>query len=198
MGNKRPLRIIIAGAPASGKGTQCQLIKDMYGLVHLSTGDMLRSAIKDRTDVGKEAKEYIDNGKLVPDELVINIVKERLQKEDCQTKGWLLDGFPRTRAQANALAKLGIDVDCFLFLDVPDSEIVQRVTGRRTDSKTGRIYHLAHNPPPDDVHLNTLVHRSDDTEEKVKVRLQQFHDNFNSVKECYEDIIVNVDGNQKP
>merc|ERR1711862_342899 len=179
--DKKPLRIIIAGAPASGKGTQCQLIKDIYGLVLLSTGDMLRSAIKDGTDVGKEAKEYMDNGKLVPDELIINIVKERLQENDCKIQGWLLDGFPRTYAQAKALSSMGINPNCFLYLNVPDSQIIERVTGRRIDPISNKIYHLIYNPPPFNVKAN-LIHRSDDTKQKIMVRLKQFHDNFNSVK----------------
>jgi adenylate kinase len=127
-------KIIIAGAPAAGKGTQCEIIKRELGVVHLSTGDMLRAAVNEQSELGMKAKSYIDEGKLVPDDLIINVVVERLQMPDCQSKGWLLDGFPRTRAQADALTRLGIEVDQFVLLDVPEEVLVERVTGRRTYS----------------------------------------------------------------
>jgi adenylate kinase len=125
-------------------------------------------------------------------------MKERLKQEDCQTRGWLLDGFPRTQAQARALEVEGINADCFIFLNVPDEVLVERVVGRRTDPTTGKIYHLKFNPPPleDADLLARLVHRSDDTEEKVKVRLQQFHANVEAVRGSYSDISVVVDGNR--
>ena len=110
-------KIIIAGAPAAGKGTQCEIIKKELGVIHLSTGDMLRAAVKDGTELGVKAKEFMDAGQLVPDDLIINVVVERLQQPDCQSKGWLLDGFPRTRAQADAIAALGIVADSFILLD---------------------------------------------------------------------------------
>eukprot|EP00636_Phaeomonas_parva_P018800 CAMPEP_0118874334 /NCGR_PEP_ID=MMETSP1163-20130328/15823_1 /TAXON_ID=124430 /ORGANISM="Phaeomonas parva, Strain CCMP2877" /LENGTH=126 /DNA_ID=CAMNT_0006809721 /DNA_START=99 /DNA_END=475 /DNA_ORIENTATION=- len=125
-----PLKIIIAGAPASGKGTQCERIREDFGVVHLSTGDMLRAAVKAGTEVGLRAKEAMESGQLVSDEIIIGIIKDRLAETDCQTKGWLLDGFPRTRAQADALAEAGITADIFLLLDVPDSALVERVVGR--------------------------------------------------------------------
>jgi adenylate kinase family enzyme len=120
-------KIIIAGAPASGKGTQCELIRDKYGVVHLSTGDMLREAAAKGTEVGVLAEQYMEQGKLVPDEVIIGAVKERLALPDCQEKGWLLDGFPRTGAQAEALRSAGLNADVFLFLAVPDAELVERV-----------------------------------------------------------------------
>lgn len=190
----QPYKIIISGAPASGKGTQCEMIKTNYGVVHLSTGDMLRAAVTEGTKVGKLAKEYMDSGKLVPDEVIIGVVSDRLAQSDCQESGWLLDGFPRTRAQADALAAAGVSADCFLFLNVPDSSLVERVVGRRTDPETGKIYHMTFSPPDDEKVLERLEQRSDDTEEKVKVRLEQFHDNVESVKGCYEDISIEVDG----
>lgn len=196
--NKKPLGIIIAGAPASGKGTQCELIKQNFGVVHLSTGDMLRAAVADGTPVGKQAKEYMDAGKLVPDEVIIGVVKDRLNEEDCRTKGWLLDGFPRTKAQADALAECGVTADCFIFLDVPDEVLVERVVGRRTDPETGKIYHMTFSPPDDDEVTQRLVQRSDDTEEKVKVRLEQFHTNVDAVSGCYTDISVDIDGTASP
>jgi len=196
----RPLSIIIAGAPASGKGTQCEVIKELYDVVHLSTGDILRAAVAARTPVGIVAKGYMDAGKLVPDEVIINIVKDRLQEEDCQTRGWLLDGFPRTKAQAEALKEAGVCADCFIFLNVPDEILVERVVGRRTDPVTGKIYHVKYFPPPEGSPeiLSRLVQRSDDTEEKVVVRLRQFHDNVAAVKGYYTDISVEIDGTSKP
>jgi len=125
-------------------------------------------------------------------------VKDRLQEKDCQEKGWLLDGFPRTQAQAKALEDAGVEADCFLFLDVPDEVLVERVVGRRTDPETGKIYHMVFSPPEDEEVLQRLEQRSDDTEEKVKVRLQQFHANVDAVKDSYTDISVSVNGNQNP
>lgn len=192
------LKIIIAGAPASGKGTQCEMIKENFGLVHLSTGDMLRAAVAAKTPVGKAAKSFMDGGKLVPDDVIIGVVKDRLALSDCRNKGWLLDGFPRTQAQAEALASAGVCADCFLFLNVPDEAIVERVVGRRTDPETGKIYHLKFSPPDDEEVSRRLEQRSDDTEEKIKVRLEQFHTNVAAVKGCYVDISADIDGTGKP
>jgi adenylate kinase len=121
-----------------------------------------------------------------------------LNEKDCQTKGWLLDGFPRTQAQAKALEDAGIEADAFIFLNVPDGVLVERVVGRRTDPETGKIYHMTFSPPEDDEVKERLTQRSDDTEEKVKVRLEQFHANVDAVKDSYTDISVTVDGNQAP
>eukprot|EP00541_Cyclophora_tenuis_P018842 CAMPEP_0116557868 /NCGR_PEP_ID=MMETSP0397-20121206/9488_1 /TAXON_ID=216820 /ORGANISM="Cyclophora tenuis, Strain ECT3854" /LENGTH=277 /DNA_ID=CAMNT_0004083391 /DNA_START=164 /DNA_END=997 /DNA_ORIENTATION=+ len=192
------LKLIIAGAPASGKGTQCAIIKENFGVVHLSTGDMLRAAVAAGTEVGKQAKDFMDAGKLVPDDVIIGVVKDRLAAEDCQSQGWLLDGFPRTQAQAQALAQAGVSADCFIFLEVPDDILVERVVGRRTDPETGDIYHLTFSPPEDDEVMARLVQRSDDTEDKVKVRLEQFHANVDAVKGSYTDISVDVDGTKTP
>ena len=137
----RPLKIIIAGAPASGKGTQCEVIKADYNVVHLSTGDILRAAVKAGSELGAEAKSYMDSGNLVPDELITGVVCDRLSQPDCEYQGWLLDGFPRTSAQAEALSRAGYDPDAFILLDVPQQCLVERVTGRRTDPETGKIYH---------------------------------------------------------
>mmetsp|Transcript_65161 Transcript_65161/g.132548 ORF Transcript_65161/g.132548 Transcript_65161/m.132548 type:complete len:431 (-) Transcript_65161:224-1516(-) len=194
------VNIIIAGAPASGKGTQCEIIKEEFGVVHLSTGDMLRAAVAAGTDVGVQAKEFMDSGKLVPDEVIIGIIRDRLDEADCKEQGWLLDGFPRTAAQAEALADAGCTADCFLFLDVPDEVLVERVVGRRTDPETGKIYHLTFSPPPadDEALVARLEHRSDDTEEKVVVRLEQFHANVAAVKGSYEDIMISIDETRAP
>mmetsp|Transcript_21271 Transcript_21271/g.43429 ORF Transcript_21271/g.43429 Transcript_21271/m.43429 type:complete len:290 (+) Transcript_21271:84-953(+) len=197
-GARKAPKLIIAGAPASGKGTQCEIIKEKFGVVHLSTGDMLRAAVAAETEVGKIAKDFMDSGKLVPDDVIIGVVKDRLSESDCVECGWLLDGFPRTPAQAEALAEAGVSADCFIFLNVPDDVLVERVVGRRTDPVTGKIYHMTFSPPDDDEVLARLEQRSDDTEEKVKVRLEQFHANVDAVKGSYTDIAVEVDGTQKP
>jgi adenylate kinase len=125
-------------------------------------------------------------------------IKDRLEQDDCQTQGWLLDGFPRTQAQAKALEECGAVADCFIFLNVPDEILVERVVGRRTDPETGAIYHMTFSPPENEDVIKRLVHRSDDTEEKVKVRLEQFHANVDAVSASYEMISVTIDGNQTP
>lgn len=159
---------------------------------------MLRAAVAAETDVGKQAKDFMDAGKLVPDEVIIGVVKDRLDESDCVESGWLLDGFPRTPGQAEALADAGVSADCFIFLNVPDDVLVERVVGRRTDPETGKIYHMTFSPPEDEEVLARLEQRSDDTEEKVKVRLEQFHANVDAVKGGYTDIYVEVDGTKKP
>jgi adenylate kinase len=192
-----PLGIIISGAPASGKGTQCERIREEYGLVHLSTGDMLRAAVAAGTEVGKKAKEIMEAGGLVPDDVVIGAIKERLAQPDVQEHGFLLDGFPRTPAQAEALKSLGLDIHVFLMLDVPDELILERVTGRRIDPETGNSYHVTFKPPPEEIE-HRLIQRKDDTEECVKPRLQNFHQNIANVRGHFEDVLVQVDGTGKP
>ncbi|KAF7096313.1 hypothetical protein CFC21_098278 [Triticum aestivum] len=190
-----PLNVMIAGAPASGKGTQCELIKAKYGLVHISAGDLLRAEIATGTDNGKQAKEFMEKGQLVPDEIVVNMVKGRLLQPDAQEKGWLLDGYPRSYSQAMALETLGIRPDIFILLDVPDELLVERVVGRRLDPETGKIYHLKYSPPENEEIASRLTQRFDDTEEKVKLRLQTHYQNIESLVSIYEDVIVKVNGN---
>ncbi len=140
------MRIILLGAPGAGKGTQAQFIMEKYGIPQISTGDMLRAAVKAGSELGKQAKEIMDAGKLVTDELVIALVKERIAQEDCR-KGFLLDGFPRTIPQADAMKEAGINVDFVLEFDVPDELIVDRIVGRRVHAPSGRVYHVKFNPP---------------------------------------------------
>jgi adenylate kinase len=174
--------IIIAGAPASGKGTQCELIVEKFGVVHISTGDVLRAEVQAGSELGMKAKECMDNGALVPDDLIIDIVKSRLAQEDCQEKGWLLDGFPRTGAQAEALKQAGISASHFVLLNVPDDILVERCVGRRSDPETGKIYHLKFTPPPDDPEVQArLVHRSDDTAEAMGKRIKMYKENVEAV-----------------
>ena len=188
-------KIIIAGAPASGKGTQCEYIVEKFGVVHISTGDALRDQVSKGTDMGKMAKEYMDKGALVPDDVIIGIVRDRLGSDDCKEKGWLLDGFPRTGVQAEALAKEGIEADKFVLLNVPDDVLIERCVGRRSDPVTGKIYHLKFNPPPEDKEIQArLVHRSDDTAEAMTSRITMYNNNVQAVKGYYKDITKEFDG----
>jgi adenylate kinase len=170
------------------------VIKAKYGVVHLSTGDILRAAVKEGTELGKQAKAFMDGGKLVPDELIIGVVAERLNQPDCKAHGWLLDGFPRTKAQADALKSAGHTPDCFILLDVPEEVLVERVSGRRTDPVTGKIYHLRFSPPESPEIAARLFQRSDDTEEKIKIRYREFQSHITAIRSSYEDRLVHVDG----
>jgi len=196
MSRSKGLQVIICGAPASGKGTQCEMIRDEYNLVHLSTGDMLRSAASEGTELGITAKGFMDRGELVPDELIVGIVKERIQQQDCMEQGWLLDGFPRTRAQADALQEEGFKVDSFIFLDVPDEILIERVVGRRMDPDTGKIYHLQFSPPENEDIAARLIQRSDDTEAKARVRLENFNAYTTAVAQVYKPQMFQINGNK--
>ncbi|OTQ07590.1 adenylate kinase [Gilliamella apicola] len=173
------MRIILLGAPGAGKGTQAQFIMQNYGIPQISTGDMLRAAVKAGSPLGLQAKSLMDAGKLVTDELVIALVKERIAQSDC-SNGFLLDGFPRTVPQADAMKAAGINVDYVLEFDVPDEVIIDRMSGRRIHAASGRVYHIRHNPPKveniDDVTGESLTIRKDDSEEIVRKRLVEYHD----------------------
>ncbi|MFQ1017605.1 adenylate kinase [Gilliamella sp. BG7] len=173
------MRIILLGAPGAGKGTQAQFIMQKYGIPQISTGDMLRAAVKAGSPLGLQAKELMDAGKLVTDELVIALVKERIAQSDC-ANGFLLDGFPRTVPQADAMKTAGINVDYVLEFDVPDAVIIDRMSGRRIHAPSGRVYHIRHNPPKvenvDDVTGEPLTIRKDDNEEIVRKRLVEYHE----------------------
>ncbi|MHB7671876.1 adenylate kinase [Providencia stuartii] len=172
------MRIILLGAPGAGKGTQAQFIMEKFGIPQISTGDMLRAAVKAGSELGLKAKELMDNGKLVTDELVIALVKERIKQDDCRN-GFLLDGFPRTIPQADAMKEAGINVDFVLEFDVPDEIIVERIIGRRVHAPSGRVYHVTFNPPKvenkDDVTGEELTIRKDDQEDTVRKRLVEYH-----------------------
>lgn len=194
--SKSAPRIIISGPPASGKGTQCEYIVERYGVVHISTGAMLREAVAAQTPLGKQAASYMDAGELVPDSLVISMLSERIVQDDCKQNGWLLDGFPRTAAQAAALDDAGIQPSAVLTLDVSDDVLVQRIVGRRQDPVTGAIYHLQFNPPPEDV-ISRLTRRSDDTDEKAKRRIANYRKHAQSIHDHYDSAIQSIQGERQ-
>jgi len=173
------MKIILLGAPGAGKGTQAQFLTSQYNIPQISTGDMLRAAIKEGTAMGKMAKEFMDAGKLVTDEIIIGLVKDRIAQADCKN-GFLLDGFPRTVPQADALTNAGVEIDAVIEIDVPDNVIVERMSGRRVHQNSGRTYHLTFNPPrvegKDDETGEALVQRADDKAEIVLDRLNVYHD----------------------
>ena len=193
---KKPLKIVIAGAPAAGKGTQSELLKARYNLVHISTGDLLRNAVRDRSPLGVRVMKYMNNAQLVPDAVITEVVCDRLRQRDCLERGWLLDGFPRTEAQALALSKASLNPDCFVLLDVPQKFMVDRITGRRLDPLTGKIYHLRYNPPPSSAVVERLVQRDDDTEDKIVRRYADFEQHIQGIKAHYQHIMLEVDGSK--
>lgn len=172
------MRIILLGGPGSGKGTQSQFITEEFGIPQISTGDMLRAAVKASTPLGIKAKEVMDAGGLVSDDIILGLIKERLAQDDC-SNGFLLDGFPRTIPQATGLANMGIEVDYVVEIEVDDEEIVRRMAGRRVHLDSGRTYHLIYNPPKqegiDDLTGEPLVQRADDHENIVRDRLTTYH-----------------------
>lgn len=172
------MRIILLGAPGAGKGTQAQFIMENFGIPQISTGDMLRAAVKAGSELGQQAKALMDAGKLVTDELVIALVKQRIAQDDCKG-GFLLDGFPRTIPQADAMKEAGIDIDIVLEFAVPDAVIIDRIAGRRVHAPSGRVYHVSYNPPKvegkDDLTGEALTIRKDDEESTVRKRLVEYH-----------------------
>lgn len=195
-GGSKPLKVIICGAPASGKGTQCEEIVKQFGLTHISAGDLLREEVAAGTEYGLRVKAFMDAGSLVPDDVVITLVKERLARPDAQSRGWLLDGYPRSASQAAALEAAGIRPELFILLNVPDELLVDRVVGRRLDPVTGKIYHLTYSPPESEEVAARLTRRSDDSEEKVVHRLRTHKDNVDAVISTYAPILMTVDGNR--
>ncbi|RUO35351.1 adenylate kinase [Aliidiomarina sanyensis] len=185
------MRIILLGAPGAGKGTQAQFLMNRYSIPQISTGDMLRAAIKAGTELGKKAKEVMDAGQLVSDDIMIGLVQERISQSDCEN-GFLLDGFPRTIPQADAMQEAGIDVDYVLEFDVADDVIVKRMAGRRVHPGSGRVYHIEHNPPKqdgkDDVTGEDLVIRDDDKEATVRKRLAIYHDQTKPLVSYYQNL----------
>jgi adenylate kinase len=182
------MRLILLGAPGAGKGTQAQYICEKYGIPQISTGDMLRAAVKAGTPLGVEAKKVMDAGGLVSDDIILGLIKERLQQADC-ANGFLFDGFPRTIPQAQALKDQGVNLDFVVEVDVADEEIIKRMSGRRVHPASGRTYHVIFNPPriegKDDLTDEPLIQRDDDNEETVRTRLDVYHSQTKPLVEFY-------------
>ena len=193
------MRVILMGPPGSGKGTQAKFITKKFGIPHISTGDILRAAVKVGTELGMIAKSVMDGGRLVSDELIINLVKERIIQDDCKN-GFLFDGFPRTIPQAKALVKSHVELDAVVEISVADEEIVQRISGRRVHEDSGRVYHISYNLPQvegkDDLTGEDLVHRKDDTEKTVRQRLVVYHDQTKPLVDFYQNMFADQ-GNPK-
>jgi adenylate kinase len=197
------MNLILLGAPGAGKGTQAKKIVEKYGIPQISTGDMFREAVAKGTELGRKAKEYMDRGELVPDDVVIGIVKERLSQPDCE-KGFILDGFPRTLKQAEALdtmlEELGKKIDAVINVDVPEEEIIKRIVYRRTCRSCGAVYNLIYSPPKEDMKCDKcggeLYQRDDDKEETVKARLKVYREQTEPLINYYaqKGVLHNVDG----
>jgi adenylate kinase len=185
------MRMILLGAPGAGKGTQAKFLTEAYGIPQISTGDMLRAAVKAGTEVGLKAKSVMDAGGLVTDDIIIALVKDRITQPDCKD-GFLFDGFPRTIPQAEAMRDAGVPIDVVLEIDVPDDEIVRRLSGRRVHLDSGRVYHVEFNPPAeegkDDVTGEALVQRDDDKEATVRKRLSIYHEQTKPLVDFYSDM----------
>ena len=190
------MRIILLGPPGAGKGTQAQVITQQFQVPQISTGDMLRAAVKAGTELGVAAKKIMDAGGLVSDEIIIGLVKERLTQPDC-VNGCLFDGFPRTIPQAQALISAGIAIEHVVEISVPDQEIISRLSGRRVHPNSGRVYHIQHNPPKvdgkDDVTGEDLVQRDDDKEETIKKRLEVYHQQTAQLVGFYQQLAASGD-----
>ena len=185
------MRLILLGPPGAGKGTQAQFISEKYAVPQVSTGDMLRAAIKSGSELGLKVKDVMDSGALVSDELIIELVQERIQQADC-TNGFLLDGFPRTIPQAQALKDAGVSIDFVIEISVDDEQIVSRLSGRRVHEGSGRVYHIEHNPPQkagiDDMTGESLIQREDDREETIRNRLSVYHSQTEPLVNFYKDL----------
>lgn len=185
------MRVILLGAPGAGKGTQAQFIKEQFSIPQISTGDMLRAAVKAGTPLGLEAKKVMDAGGLVSDDIILGLVKERIAEPDC-ANGFLFDGFPRTIPQAQALVDQGVDIDYVVEIDVDDEAIIERLSGRRVHPASGRVYHVKYNPPKqegvDDESGEALVQRDDDQEDTVRKRLDVYHSQTRPLVDFYQGL----------
>ena len=193
------MQIILLGAPGAGKGTQAKFISDHLNIPQISTGDMLRASVSKGTELGLKAKVLMEKGELVPDDLILDLVKDRISEKDC-ANGFLFDGFPRTLDQANALKEKGIKIDCVIEIMVDDDEIIQRMSGRRVHTASGRTYHIKYNPPKqeniDDETGEPLIQRPDDNEETVRKRLAIYHDQTSPLVDFYKKSSLVQNGNK--
>ena len=193
------MQIILLGAPGAGKGTQAKFISDHLNIPQISTGDMLRASVSKGTELGLKAKVLMEKGELVPDDLILDLVKDRISEKDC-VNGFLFDGFPRTLDQANALKDKGIKIDCVIEIMVDDDEIIQRMSGRRVHTASGRTYHIKYNPPKqeniDDETGEPLIQRPDDNEETVRKRLAIYHDQTSPLVDFYKKSSLVQNGNK--
>ncbi|MEE2693205.1 MAG: adenylate kinase [Pseudomonadota bacterium] len=193
------MQIILLGAPGAGKGTQAKFISDHLNIPQISTGDMLRASVSKGTELGLKAKVLMEKGELVPDDLILDLVKDRISEKDCDN-GFLFDGFPRTLDQANALKDKGIKIDCVIEIMVDDDEIIQRMSGRRVHTASGRTYHIKYNPPKqeniDDETGEPLIQRPDDNEETVRKRLAIYHDQTSPLVDFYKKSSLVQNGNK--
>jgi adenylate kinase len=195
------MNVILLGAPGAGKGTQASFLNNEYQIPQISTGDMLRAAVSNKTELGIEAKNYMDEGKLVPDSLIINLVKERIGHDDCKN-GFMLDGFPRTINQAKAIDDAKIQIDYVVSISVPDEVIIERLSGRRVHPASGRTYHIKFNPPKndnkDDVTNEDLIIRDDDKKETIMTRLKNYHESTKPLEDYYKNKsnlnFIDIDG----
>ena len=204
------MKIILLGAPGAGKGTQAQYLKQKFNIPQISTGDMLRTAVGNKTDLGIKANNFMDNGELVPDQLIINLVKLRISEQDCEN-GFLLDGFPRTIPQAEAMSNEGININVVIEIKISDQTIIERLSGRRIHMSSGRIYHITNNPPKnagiDDETGEQLVIRDDDIKETIMKRLETYHRETEPLVNFYSSwknknistkpIFISIDGSKK-
>ena len=205
------MKIILLGAPGAGKGTQATFLKTKFNIPQISTGDMLRSAVTNKTELGVSAKDYMDRGLLVPDDLIINLVKLRINEDDCKN-GFLLDGFPRSIPQAQAMKDIGINIDYVIEIQVPDEDIIERLSGRRIHLESGRIYHIKYNPPieeeKDDITGEPLIIRDDDIKKTILKRLETYHQQTEPLVSFYSSwsnenienspIFISVEGTKSP
>ncbi len=194
------IRLMLLGGPGAGKGTQAQGLIEYFNIPQISTGDMLRAAVAKKTDLGLQAQTFMSHGQLVPDDLIIAMVKERLESKDCE-KGYLLDGFPRTLVQAKAMVNAGIELDHVIEIQVPDEEIIKRICGRRVHPGSGRVYHVDFQPPRvaivDDVTGESLIQREDDKEEVIKKRLAVYHEQTAPLIDFYQNQIKHLSAVQQ-
>ncbi|MDA8416336.1 MAG: adenylate kinase [Betaproteobacteria bacterium] len=184
------MRLMLLGAPGAGKGTQAQFVREHFGIPQISTGDMLRAAIQAGSPLGMAAKQVMESGGLVSDEIIMGLVRDRIHAPDCES-GYLFDGFPRTLPQAEGMRQAGIRLDWVVEIQVPDSDIIERLSGRRIHPASGRVYHIRHNPPRltgvDDVTGEALVQRDDDREDIIRTRLSVYHDQTRPLVHYYEE-----------